>query len=128
MKKFFQRVLNAVKGFGFKQWFLLILNIVLVLGSIGCFWGLGRVSAALDSLTAADRFRGEGDTRFAQLACYLPVDDGKTEEAVFAFRQDLDAKMMEQSLEAQEGGRLYIDAYSGTARFLSVRTMPEAPR
>ena len=115
MKKFFQRVLNAIKGFGFKQWFLLILNIVLVLGSIGCFLGLRRVGGTLESLTAADRFRGEGDARFAQLACYLPVDDGKTEEDVLAFRRDLESQMVEQSLEAQEGGRLYIDAYSGTA-------------
>lgn len=117
MKKenLFRRMLNAVKGFGFKQWFLLILNIVLVLGSIGCFLGLWRVSGTLESLTAADRFRGEGDARFAQLACYLPVDDGKTEENIFSFRQDLESQMVEQSLEAQEGGRLYIDAYSGTA-------------
>ena len=117
MKKehLFRRMLNAVKGFGFKQWFLLILNIVLVLGSVGCFLGLRRVSGTLESLTAAGRFRGEGDTRFAQLACYLPVDDGKTEEAIFSFRQELESQMVEQSLEAQEGGRLYIDAYSGTA-------------
>ena len=108
-------MLNAVKGFGFKQWFLLILNLVLVLGSVGCFLGLRRVSGTLESLTAAGRFRGEGDTRFAQLACYLPVDDGKTEEAIFSFRQELESQMVEQSLEAQEGGRLYIDAYSGTA-------------
>ena len=117
MKKehLFRRMLNAVKSFGFKQWFLLVLNILLVLGSVGCFLGLGRVSGTLESLTAADRFRGEGDARFAQLACYLPVDDGKTEEAVFSFRRELESQMVEQSLEAQEGGRLYIDAYSGTA-------------
>ena len=117
MKKehLFRRMLNAVKGFGFKQWFLLVLNLALVLGSVGCFLGLGRVSGTLESLTAAGRFLGEGDTRFAQLACYLPVDDGKTEEAIFSFRQELESQMVEQSLEAQEGGRLYIDAYSGTA-------------
>ena len=117
MKKehLFRRMLNAIKGFGFKQWFLLVLNIVLVLGSVGCFLGLNRVSGTLESLTAADRFRGEGDTRFAQLACYLPVDDGKTEENILAFRRNLESQMVEQSLEAQEGGRLYIDAYSGTA-------------
>ena len=108
-------MLNAVKGFGFKQWFLLILNVVLVLGAVGCLLGLRGISGTLESLTAAGRFRGEGDTRFAQLACYLPVDDGKTETDIRSFRQSLESSMVEQSLEAPEGGRLYIDAYSGTA-------------
>ena len=47
---------------------------------------------------------------------YLPVDDGKTEDDIRSFRQSLEAQLVEQSLEAAEGGRLYIDAYSGTAQ------------
>ncbi len=108
-----RRMLAAIKAFGFKQWFLLILNIVLVLASIGCVVGLNTVSGTLTSLTAAGRFRGEGETRFSQLACYLPVDDGKTEEDIFSFRRSLESKLMEQSLEAPEGGKLYLDAYYG---------------
>ena len=112
----FRRMLSAVKGFGFKQWFFLVLNVLLVGGSIGCLAGLGSVSHALSTLNAAEQFRGQGDTRFAQLACYLPVDDGKTEDDIRSFRQSLEAQLVEQSLEAAEGGRLYIDAYSGTAQ------------
>lgn len=111
----FQRMGAAVRNFGFKQWFLLILNIALVLMSIGCAAGLHFVSNTLGGLTAAGRFRGAGEIRFAQLACYLPVDDGKTEEEIYAFRQELERTLVEQSLEAPEGGRLYIDAYYGTA-------------
>ena len=108
-----KRIVTAIKGFGFKQWFLLILNVVLVLGSAGCALGLSRVSGTLDTLTAARRFQGAGETRYAQLACYLPVDDGKTEDDIRSFRQSLESKMTEQSLEAAEGGRLYLDAYYG---------------
>lgn len=107
------RMITAVKGFGFKQWFLLILNIVLTVASIGCILGMRSVSGALTSLTAAERFQGDSGIRFAQIACYLPVDDGKTEEDIFAFRQTLDAKLQEQSLEAPEGGKLRLDAYYG---------------
>lgn len=121
MRKFFQRIKDAVKAFGFKQWFLLILNIALVLGALGCAAGVSRISGTLTSLTAASRFQGTGDGRFAQLACYLPVDDGKTEDDIRAFRQSLESKMVEQSLEAQEGGRLYLDGYSGAAS-LTVRS------
>lgn len=109
----FQRMGAAIKNFGFKQWFLLVLNIVLALASIACIIGLNIVSNTLADLTAAGRFRGTGEIRFAQLACYLPVDGGKTEEDIYTFRQSLDSKLVEQSLEAPEGGRLYIDAYNG---------------
>lgn len=121
MRKFFQHIKSAIKAFGFKQWFLLIMNIVLVLGAVGCAAGVSRISGTLSSLTAASRFRGTGEGRFAQLACYLPVDDGKTEDGIRAFRQSLESKMVEQSLEAQEGGRLYLDGYSGVAS-LTIRS------
>ncbi len=41
------------------------------------------------------------------------MGDGKTEEDVRSFRQSLESKLVEQSLEAPEGGRLYLDAYYG---------------
>ena len=110
-----RRMLAAIRAFGFKQWFLLILNVVLVLGSAGCMLGLDRVSGTLTALRAAEWFRGESETRFAQIACYLPVDQGKTEEDIFSFRRQLDTRLVEQAMEAPTGGRLYIDAYSGAA-------------
>lgn len=108
-----RRMLAAIRGFGFKQWFLLVLNVVLVLASIGCAVGMNMVGGALTSLTAAERFRGGAESRFAHVACYLPVDDGKSEEDILSFRRSLEGRMMEQSLEAAEGGRLYLDAYHG---------------
>ena len=108
MKKFFQK-------FGFKQWFLLGLNIVLILAVIASLVGLRVLRGTLESLTAAERFRGGGEIRFAQLACFLPEAGGKSEEDILSFRRTLDSKMVEQSLEAPEGGSLYIDAYSGSA-------------
>lgn len=109
-----KRLGSALRSFGFKQWFLLVLNIVLVLGVAACAVGLRIIGGTLPTLTAAGRFQGEGEVRFAQLACYLPVDDGKTEDDVRTFRQSLDSKLVEQSLEAPENGSLYIDAYSGS--------------
>lgn len=106
---------TTLRGFGFKQWFLLIVNIVLVLASLACALGLRAVGGTLQSLTAARRFQGGSETRFAQTACFLPVDGGKTEDDIRSFRQTLDTKLVEQSLEAPENGSLYIDAYSGTS-------------
>lgn len=105
---------EILRGFGFKQWFLLVLNIALVLACAASAVGLHMVSTALDT-SAAWRFRGESETRFAQLACFLPVGQGKAVEDVLTFRQGLDAKFVEQSLEVPETGSLYVDAYSGSA-------------
>lgn len=112
---------ESIKGFGFKRWFLLSLNLVLILASAACAVGLHLVSNALGTTTAAQRFRGESETRFAQIACYLPVGQGKTQEDILTFRQGLDAKFMEQSLETPENGSLYVDAYSASAK-ISVST------
>lgn len=101
---------------GFRHWFLLCLNFVLLLACAASAVGLHVVSATLETTTAAGRFRGESETRFAQIACYLPVGQGKTEEDILTFRQGLESKFTEQSLEAPENGSLYVDAYSGSGQ------------
>jgi len=115
MKKILSRMGAAVRGFGFKQWFIAVLIVVLLLASAASVAGLRIVSHTLESMTAADRFRGGTETRFAQLGCFLPVGQGKTEEDILKFRRTLDSKLVEQSLEAPENGSLYLDAYCGMA-------------
>jgi len=111
----FRRMGAAIHAFGFKQWFLLILNVTLVLASAACVAGLNLVSGTLPTLSAGERFQGDGETRFAQLACFMPVGKGKSEEDIFKFHIALDATLTEQSLEAPENGSLYLYAYSGGA-------------
>ena len=106
---------ERLRGWGAKRWAFVVLQVVLALGCGACLVGFWFVSHALETTTAAQRFRGESETRFAQMACFLPVGQGKTEEQIFEFRSGLDTKFVEQSLEAPEGGSLYVDAYSGTA-------------
>lgn len=112
---------KSTKGFGFKQWFLLALNLVLIVACVASAVGLHLVSNMLETTTAAQRFRGESETRFAQLACYMPVGQGKTREDILTFRQGLDAKFVEQSLEVPENGSLFLDAYSASGK-ISVST------
>ena len=45
-----RRLVGAVRGFGFKQWFLLILNVVLVAAATASLIGLGAVSVLMISL------------------------------------------------------------------------------
>jgi len=99
-------------SFGWKRWLWLGAQIVLMLCCAGAGLGLYVVSHTLDT-GAAERFRGESDTRFAQIAAFMPVGGGKSEEDILAFRETLENKFIEQALEAPENGSLYVDAYSG---------------
>ena len=116
-----RKLFGGLKRPGFKQLLLLALNLALVAGTAGALAGFGAVSGTLEALTAAERFRGQGETRFAQLGCYFPVGGGKSEEDILTFREKLDGKMVEQSLEAPEGGSLHIDTYYGSAA-VSIRS------
>lgn len=109
------RLRAFLKGVGWRRWLLLGVNLLLLAGVAASLAGWGRMRGTLPTLSAAQRFQGGGETRFAQLACYLPVDQGKKEEDIFTFRQSLEGKLVEQSLEAPENGSLTIDAYCGIA-------------
>ena len=58
MRKILSRMGTAVRGFGFKQWFMTALIAALLLASAASLIGLGVVRRALVSVTAAERFRG----------------------------------------------------------------------
>ena len=96
----------------FSKKLIVILNIVLVVLCAVCVLSLRSLSTAFDTVTAAHRFQGDSGIRFAQIACYLPVGEGQSQEEIWSLREKLDAKLVEQSLEAPEEGNLYLDAYS----------------
>ena len=52
------------------------------------------IRGTLDSIHAADRYRGDNEMRFAQIAAFLPVDGGKAEEDIFLFREVLNQKLV----------------------------------
>ena len=99
---------------------LAVLNAALVLISAVCALSLFGLGNSFETITAAQRFRGGGETRFAQLACCLGVGQGKSEEDIQKLRSDLESKFVEQSLEAPEGGSLYMDAYSARTQVTAV--------
>lgn len=104
-----------MSGLTWKKQLLIVVNLVLVLAFAASALGLHAVSSSFETITAARRFGGESGIRFAQLACFLPVGEGKTEEDIWNIRQSLETKFVEQSLTAPEGGSLFLDAYSASA-------------
>lgn len=99
-----------------KRWNFAILNVFFVILSFFFAVFFSVISNKLDSVTAADRWRGENDLRFAQIGCFLPIDSPKKEEDILIFRRTLDQKLLDASLAAADGASLYTDAYSGQAK------------
>ena len=106
---------ERLRGISFQTKLLVIVNIILVLAFAASALGLHAVSSSFETVTAARRFGSESAIRFAQLACFFPAGEEKTEEEIFGIRQSLESKFVEQSLTAPEGGSLFIDAYSASA-------------
>lgn len=99
-----------------RKWHLAIVNAVLVLLFLVCLIIFGSLSQTLLSVDAAHRWRNENEMRFAQIGCFMPVDEPKSETDILQFRRTLDQKLLEASLEASPNGSLYSDAYSGEAK------------
>ncbi len=112
---------ERLRGIPFQKKLFMIVNAVLAAACAASALGLYELSSSFETVTAARRFSGESGIRFAQIACYLPEGGEKAEEDIWSVRQSLETKFVEQSLEAPEGGSLFIDAYSTSAR-LSVTT------
>lgn len=103
---------DRLRAFGFRRWRLMAVEAVLCLACVLSAAGLWAVKEAVD-VSAGERFAGESGQRFSQVAAFLPVGQGKSEEDILAFRQALENKFVEQALKTPENGSLYVDAYSG---------------
>ena len=90
----------------------LIINGVLILLALSCFLVSRGLAGTLESQKAAARWAGEGGGSFAQLSCFLSVDDRLTLGDVYTFRQTLQNKLTEASMETPAGGSLFADAWS----------------
>jgi len=99
-----------------RKWRFAFANGILVVLLLICVILFGIVSAQLDSIRAAERWRGDNPMRFAQIACFLPVDEPKEEAEILQFRRTLDQKLLDASLSDENGSSLYADAYSGQCK------------
>ncbi|MBQ9979637.1 MAG: ABC transporter permease [Oscillospiraceae bacterium] len=88
---------------------VLLALLVLAMVCLGIFFRLG---SRLESQQAAERFQGESQERFAQVSAYFPATGGVTEQDIWTFRQTVDQKLLDVSLEAEGSEALYADAYS----------------
>ena len=74
------RILSVLKGLGWRRWVLLGVNLLLLAAMGASLAGLEKMRSTPSTLSAARRFQGDGETRFAQLAVFMPEGKGKSED------------------------------------------------
>ena len=89
---------------------------VLAFLALICLLVCRSFSGTLESQKAAERWAGDGETDFVQLSCFLSGDDARTLADVYSFRQTLETKLTEASVEAPEHGSAFIDAWSAPGK------------
>ena len=98
-----------------RRWYFASFNLLLVFLAVICAIAFTCISRQLDSLNTAERWQGTSEMPFTQIACFLPVDNPKSTDEIAQFRNTLDNKLVERSLESKNGN-LYVDAYSAEAK------------
>lgn len=104
-----------------------LINAVLMLLAAACLLCFGRVKNTLPYVNAAKEWAGESGERFAYVSCFLPVNGNVDEGTVRSFGSTVDAKLVEASMEAPEGGSLWKYAYSGAGNVTVTTDRGSAP-
>ena len=91
----------------------LIIAAALLVVSAMCVLGYRSTSRMLLSQQAAERWRGDNETAFAQLSCFMPNGGGVSEEEIYNFRSAMLTKLSEASFEVSADTRLIHDAWCG---------------
>lgn len=105
-----------VRKLGKKKLIFLAANLVLLLAALGCFLGIHRLSRLLPSQLEAERWRGASDIEYAQISCFLPVDETVTRNQIGAFREAMAKKLHEAALDLDTDDMLNADAWSCVAK------------
>ena len=102
-----------------RKWIIIIggiLNGICVTAVIICAVLLSSIRGTLLSQRVTEQWRGDSDLRFAQVSAFFRVDEPTTEEAINSMRAKVATSLTESSLEAEDGGRLFTDAFSAEGR------------
>lgn len=109
-----------------KRIFFVILNAGLVLFAAACFIVIALLSNLHLSQKEAQRWQGESEIEFAQLSCYIPVDEKIDLGAIYTFRTAMISKFHEAALDIDNDDKFYIDAWSTTAKVNAATTLGKA--
>ena len=68
------------------------------------------------SQRAAERWQGESALDFAQVSCFLPVDEPITLREIQSFREEMAKALHSAAVDVEYDGQLRLDAWSGNGK------------
>lgn len=94
----------------------LIIAAALLLMCLLAILGWQRLAHLLDSQRAAERWQGESETEFAQVSCFMAVDEKVSLDEIYTFRNAIQTKLHEAALDIDNDQKLFNDAWSTTGK------------
>ena len=94
----------------------LLFCLLLTLGALVCLWRVYGLGHGLPAQLAAERWQGEGETRFAQVSCFVPVDEALSQNQIYAFRGKMMDELSKAALDADGTDGLWRDAWSAVGK------------
>lgn len=105
---------KLTQALGKKKLIFLAVELALLIAAAGCFVGIHELSRMLPSQLTAERWQGESEQSFAQISCFIPVDETVTLNEIGAFREAAATKLHEAGLDIASDAVLMADAWSCT--------------
>ena len=106
------RMKEFARKLGVKKLIFFAVCLVLLLAALGCFLGIQRLSRLLPSQHEAERWQGVSDIEYAQISCFIPVDETVTLNQIGTFREEMAKKLHEAALDIDTEDILTADAWS----------------
>ncbi len=94
----------------------LILCLLLTLGALGCLWRIHALSRSLSAQQAAERWQGESGQSFAQVSCFVPVDEALSQNQIYAFRAKMLEELNKAALDTEGSDGLWRDAWCAVGK------------
>lgn len=95
-------------------WFGICVALLLAAGVL--LWRIAALSAGLDAQNAAARWQGDSETAFAQVSCFVPVDEPVTQSQIYSFRTAMLDQLHTAALDADGSDGLWVDAWSAIGK------------
>ena len=89
---------------------------ILLISGVVCLLVRNSIANGIQSARQAERWSGESEMSFVQLACYYGKQGEKNLEGVYGFRQKLLDKFTEEGMESPGSGELFCDAWSAMGK------------
>ena len=99
-----------------KKLLWLILCLLLTLTALFCLWRIHSLSRSMSAQQAAERWRGESGQDFAQVSCFVPVDEALSLNQIYGFRSKMLQELNKAALDSEGSDGLWRDAWCAVGK------------